>query len=134
MAKSSGRSPAATLPVEECEEVQALLDCEKQIEEHVSMHPAWWEELKALIEERNSKLEAAEKAVRPTGMSCGPFLKLSESEKINPEKLYEELHSDAEMMRMTRNTTRIRAHHLCHPRFSYFVSSSHTLLSLVLTP
>jgi hypothetical protein len=50
-------------------------------------NPAFFAHLDALEEEINTKLEAADKAVRARGISCGDFHLYSYSTKYNPEEL-----------------------------------------------
>lgn len=88
---TSKRTPATTLPAEEIPEVQELIEVEKAIEEHLSNNKEWYAQLQELVELRNTKLEQADKVVRPLGVSCGPFRWRSATENINAEKLYEEL-------------------------------------------
>lgn len=89
MAKS--REPVTTIPVDQCKEVQDLEDSEQAIRTLINGNQGFYEQLCRLTAERNQRLEAASKVIRPTGQNCGPFIKLSETEKINAEKLFEEV-------------------------------------------
>lgn len=91
---SSGRSPHSTIQVDEVEEVAELMTVENQLRELIESNKEFYDRLVELVNLRNEKLEMAEKHVRSLGMSCGPFIKLSESQKINAEKLFEEIGAD----------------------------------------
>jgi hypothetical protein len=75
----------------EVQEVLALLNVEREIRTLIESNPEFYSKLAALSTERNELLTSAEKRVKSLGVTCGPFVKLSEATKINPEKLFEEL-------------------------------------------
>lgn len=88
------RSPSKVLPAEQFPEVVEFMQAQSDLEQFIQEHKDVYDELCRLAATRNDKLEAADKVVRPTGCSVGPFVKLSESKKINAEKLYEEIGAD----------------------------------------
>lgn len=95
MAKASARSPRITKQPDEIPAVAELLKAEAELQEFIDNNKALYEQLRELIEMRNTKLEAAEKIVRAEGVTCGPFIKKSETTDINVEKLFDELGEDA---------------------------------------
>jgi len=70
------------LDVDEIPEVAALVAFDERHKEEL-------ERMRELLEERDILLQAASKAVRALGVSCGPFRKMSESYKINWEEAHE---------------------------------------------
>lgn len=87
----SSRRPTTTLPIEECPAVAAYVEAEEVLQAHIKTNPEFYETLRALVEDRNAKLEAADKEIRPTLNSCGPFHLDKVTPKIDAEKLYEEV-------------------------------------------
>lgn len=87
----SSRHPTTTMPLEECPAVAEYVAAEEALQAHIKSNPKFYEILRALVEDRNAKLEAADKQVRPTLNSCGPFHLDKVAQKIDAEKLYEEL-------------------------------------------
>jgi hypothetical protein len=75
----------------EVTEVFELLNVERQIRALIDSNPVFYTTLATLSAQRNQLLDSAEVRVKELGVTCGPFVKLSESTKINPEKLFEEL-------------------------------------------
>jgi hypothetical protein len=73
------------------EEVMMLLSVERELRELIASNPEFYEKFSKLAIQRNELLISAEQRVRNMGVTCGPFVKLSESTKINAEKLFEEL-------------------------------------------
>ena len=73
----------------------ALVEAERNLEEFINTHQEFYEAFRALITKRNQLLEDAVAQVRALDTSCGPIQKISESVKINAEKLFEELGADA---------------------------------------
>jgi len=68
--------------ISEVPEVAELVEFDNKYRDQLSL-------LRNLMEERSILFEAAEKAVRARGVSCGPFELISQTDKINWEKLYE---------------------------------------------
>lgn len=78
----------------EVEEVQQLLGVERELQALIQSNPEFYTKLTTLTKHRNELLASADKKVRGMGVSCGPFVLLSESIKIDDEKLFEELGED----------------------------------------
>jgi len=70
-------------------EVLQLQEAEAAIKQHITQNEAWYQELRRLVEIRNSRMEQADKVVRASGTSEGPFMKLSESIKVDVDKLHD---------------------------------------------
>lgn len=83
------------IPVEEVPEVLELLQTERELQALINSNPEFYKKLTALAATRNQLLSAAESKVKDLGVSCGPFNKLSETQKIDAEKLFEELGDEA---------------------------------------
>lgn len=71
------------------DEVLQLEEAESAIRQHIAHNEGWYQELRRLVEIRNGRMEAADKVVRASGTSAGPFVKLSESIKVNVEQLHD---------------------------------------------
>jgi hypothetical protein len=54
-------------------------------------NPEFFKYLDPLIEDVNTKLEAAAKAVRSKGISCGDFHLYQKAVKVDPDKIYDAL-------------------------------------------
>ena len=79
------------LPVEQIREVQDFLAARERLERVKEAYPEAVECLQVVAEEYNSTLVAADKAVRATGCSCGPFEVMSVAEKYDPQLLFDHL-------------------------------------------
>lgn len=86
-----GKTQVQVIDTHEIEEVQQLLGVERELQTLIQSNPDFYAKLQTLAVHRNTLLERAESRVRGMGVTCGPFVKLSESTKINAEKLFEEL-------------------------------------------
>lgn len=87
------RKPVTHIEPKDCPEVLEFIEADRAIQSFIEGNAAWYEQLQQLVADRNMKLENAEKVVRSTSKTCGPFVKLSETTKINAEKLFEEVGS-----------------------------------------
>jgi hypothetical protein len=79
---------AAEVPVEEVPEVLEYLNAKEELESFFARNPKYVQEERALIDQYNTKLEAAGKVVRDKKVSCGPFKQLTPQIKIHAEKLF----------------------------------------------
>ncbi len=79
------------VPEESISEVAAFVESKNRIERLKEAYPEVFEQFDMLKEDYNAKLQAAEKAVRARGVSCGPFTILSTSTTYDAGKLFEHL-------------------------------------------
>ena len=124
MAKGNARKPSITVSPEEIPEVQNLLAAEKEIAELISENPEFYRRLQELVEERNTLLQAAEKVVRSKGVTCGPFMKHSETLDINVEKLFDELGPDT-FKEVGGYTETVTAYKIDRTRFTSHLDAGH---------
>jgi hypothetical protein len=75
-------------------EVARFVEAQEKINRLKEAYPEIFEQFEALKDEYNSSLEAADKAVRSRGVSCGPFSLMNTATKYDPAKLYEEVGRD----------------------------------------
>lgn len=80
-----------SLPETAIPEVAAFLEAKERLDRLREAYPEVFEQLSELKDEYNSRLEAADKAVRARKISCGPFVKYQEQTKYDAEKLYDAL-------------------------------------------
>lgn len=80
-----------TVSEETIPEVADFMESERRIERLKEAYPEVFEQLDMLKEDYNTKLQAAEKAVRAQGVSCGPFTVMSTATIYDADKLFEEL-------------------------------------------
>ena len=92
-AKQSTETPVVA--PNEVSEVQQLLEVEQEIMTLIQSNPGFYQQLQSLVQHRNELLVRADKTVREMKVTCGPFVKISESTKIDAEKLFEELGEEA---------------------------------------
>jgi len=88
MTTKSSRKP---VPESDLPEVTIFLEAQAKIERFREAYPEVFEQYDQLAGDFNTALEAADKAVRGKGVSCGPFVELSSTTKYNADQLYEEL-------------------------------------------
>lgn len=88
---SKEKSAVTVIEPQEVAEVQQLLEVERSLQALIQSNPEFYEKLNTLVQHRNELLGSAEGRVRGLGVTCGPFVKLSEATKIDAEKLFEEL-------------------------------------------
>ncbi len=69
-------------------EVLQFLDANERLEEFKARNPELLGTLNILIEDYNTALENADKAVRAKGVNCGPWEQLTPTVKYDGEKLY----------------------------------------------
>lgn len=86
---------AKVMAAESIPEVDAFVKADSALNDFIRKHRDIYEQLEALVQQHNTLLESADKAVRAADVTCGPFIRMSESQKINAEKLYEELGDEA---------------------------------------
>lgn len=72
-------------------EVAEFLDIQQELTAIKAEYPEVFRMYAEIAERYNAALEAADKAVRAKGVSCGPFDCYSSHPKYNGEKMYEEL-------------------------------------------
>lgn len=72
-------------------EVVDFLDSDAKVQEFKEQYADVFEVFSKLIEERNQKLQAAEKVVRAHGVSCGPFDLYQYQTKIDAQGLFDAL-------------------------------------------
>jgi hypothetical protein len=78
----------------ELPEVQAYIEAVDMLNAFRDQHPKIFEAYGALVDDMNQKLQAADKAVRAKGVSCGPWEHYQNQEKFDPQALYEALGRD----------------------------------------
>lgn len=79
------------VPVSSMSEVQEFEDAKLELTEFCVKHSEIFSEYRDLVEQYNTALEAAEKAVRAKGVSCGPFDNYSSSVSYDASRMYEML-------------------------------------------
>jgi hypothetical protein len=85
-------SKPRNLQPESVPEVADFVEADDRYQEFKNKHRKIFEQLIALAEDRNAKLEAADKALRVREASCGPFQLLGKpTTKINADKLIEQV-------------------------------------------
>lgn len=108
--------------VSEVPEVEALLAVERELSELISANPEFYENLKSIVERRNGLATLADKRVRELGVSCGPFIQVSVTEKIDIERLYDEL-GDEQFKAVGGYTEAVTEYHIDKTRFLSYVAS-----------
>jgi hypothetical protein len=81
-----------TIPTVDPEQVPAVvefLDADDRYENWKKTYPGAWEELKEIVDMRNTALESADKTVRAQGVACGPFTVISQSTLVDANALYD---------------------------------------------
>lgn len=94
MASKKKKSEQRTLDPQQVPEVVSFMTAEQELQAFIATNPAFYKRLSDLVEERNVKLEAAEKVVRAHRASCGPFHFLNTKRVVDPEVLFNELGED----------------------------------------
>jgi hypothetical protein len=122
MATKRSPRPGDTRPVEDFPEVVSFIEAQTELDTFIDEHKDIYEEICRLAIERNTRLEEADKVVRAAKVSVGPFNKLSESKKINPEKLYEEL-GEADFVKVGGYTETVREYKVDKKRFMALVEA-----------
>lgn len=92
---ASKKSSTQTVDPTQIPEVMSFMSAEKELQEFIQSNPAFYRRLSELVEERNTKLEAADKTVRAHRVSCGPFTFLNTKRVVDPEMLFNELGEDS---------------------------------------
>lgn len=85
---SNAKPEIKEVDVEEIPEVLEFLDAQTEYEGFKAKNRKLIKELEGLIENYITTKEAADKAVRATGMSCGPWEQLTPTVKYDGERLY----------------------------------------------
>jgi len=116
------RSPVS-VPVDQVIEVMEFVEAQDELEQFIANNQDLYDELCRLAQERNTRLEAADKVVRAAGVSVGPFNKISESKKINAEKLYEEIGAE-DFVKVGGYTETVTAYKVDRERFLSLVRAS----------
>ena len=122
----SKRSPKERRPdasVDSIPEVVEYMGAEEALVHHLRKDPKFYAELCRLIEERNAKLENAEKAVKSAGVSCGPFALLSTAKEIDAEALFNELGS-VNFQGVGGYTEQVTAYKVDRERFLAYVAAN----------
>lgn len=114
--------PGDHRPIEDFPEVVSFVEAQTSLEAFIEEHKDVYDEICRLASERNTLLEAADKVVRAAKVSVGPFNKLSESKKINPEKLYEEL-GETDFIKVGGYTETVRTYKVDKERFMALVAA-----------
>jgi hypothetical protein len=76
------------VPVEDIPEVAAFVEVQQRYETFKASNQQFFDYLDSLTEEYNNKLDAANKAVRSRGVSCGPFDKFQTQTRYDAEAMY----------------------------------------------
>jgi hypothetical protein len=82
------------LPIKDIPEVQEYTDLRNELDSFNAEHPEVFTTYADLADRVNTAMEAAEKAVRSQGVSCGPFENFSVTVVYDPVKMFEELGED----------------------------------------
>jgi hypothetical protein len=80
--------------VSEIREVAAFVEAQQRLQTFREQHADVFAEFGELVEEYNGKLEAADKAVRGHGVTCGPFVLQTVVDKYDAKALYDALGRD----------------------------------------
>ena len=80
---------------DELPEVNRFMAAQDRLDEFKERNQAVFDELYRIVEEYNTALQEADKAVRATGQSHGPFLREKIVTKYDADKLYDALGHDA---------------------------------------
>lgn len=80
-----------TVEPKDVPEVMAYVEASQQLESFRTLHKKIFQQYMELAENTNQKREAADKAVRAKGVSCGPWEYYQNQEKFNAQALYETL-------------------------------------------
>lgn len=91
---ASKKNQAQTIQPEQIAEVKSFMDAEKELQAFIETNPGFYKRLSQLVEERNTRLEAADKVVRAHRVSCGPFTFLNTKRVVDAETLFNELGDD----------------------------------------
>jgi len=110
------RNPMTELPLGDYPAVGEYMAAQDALEGFIRDNQAVYDQLCRLAGERNTRLEEAEKVARATGCSVGPFSKMSETKKINAEKLYEEIGA-VNFMKVGGYTETVTAYKVDRERF-----------------
>lgn len=92
MAKQAKKHNEVT--VEEIPEVSAFAEVKAKYEAFKTANPEFFDYLNALTEEYNTAWEAAEKAVKSRGVSCGDFVLYQFATKYKPDLLFQAMGHD----------------------------------------
>lgn len=82
---------APRMSPEQVPEVENFLHAQERLEHLRQQYPQVFQELQAIAEEYNARLEEADKAVRGKQISCGPFDLYQTQTTYDAEKLFEEM-------------------------------------------
>jgi hypothetical protein len=82
------------VPIKEVPEVAAFEAVQKKAQAFREANPEFFEYLDALVNEYNTALEAAEKAVRNRQVTCGDFVLYQFATKYFPDPLFDGLGHD----------------------------------------
>jgi hypothetical protein len=83
-----------TLDPVEIEEVAEFQEAEAQLRFFMEQNKKVFDRYEELAGQYNQRRQAADKAVRARGVSCGPWVRFSEMVKINWKALYDYLGAD----------------------------------------
>lgn len=86
--------PGKTLDISQVPEVKAYQDAVDLLQEFKRQHANVFQTYFKLLEDRNQKMQLADKAVRAQGISCGDWERYQDQTKYNPQALYEALGRD----------------------------------------
>lgn len=76
---------------EEVPEVAAFVEAEEILQQFIAGHPEVFQTFRILMEDRNTKRQAADKVVRALGVVCGPWELSSKRTGIKAEALLDAL-------------------------------------------
>lgn len=83
-----------SLDPQDVPEVAEYMEVEKQLDSWKAAYPGAYEELREIIEARNTALENADKAIRAKEVSCGPFTLLHYTVHVDENALYDAVGKD----------------------------------------
>ena len=84
-------TPGEKVAISDVPQVQKVMDLKLEIDALKGEFPEVFMRLADLVDRYNTAVEDAEKIVRATGITCGPFVNFSSSVRYNAEKMYDEL-------------------------------------------
>jgi len=88
---SAQEATAKRVSADDIQEVSDFMDVKQELEGLKADHPEIFRLYTDIVQRYNTALEAAEKAVRTRGVSCGPFDLYSYTPQYDGEKMFEEL-------------------------------------------
>lgn len=119
MAKDKTHNP---VPVETIPEVAAFQEVRGRFDAFRASNPEFFKYLDDISEEYNNKLQAADKAVRGLGVSCGDFILYQYQTRYDAEAAFNAL-GESDFLRAGGKVSTVTIHDLDKARFDAAVAS-----------